>query len=321
VHDLIRELPVHLQTKLRLVECAERGRSAPLNVLFEAARGDYFGFLDDDDILFSRHVSTLKRGVETHGIGPIFQTFAARRRTGVREKKPGPDDFGFRSSMTARGNIATYPYAVELIESAWITPFDPLTQQYANDIPNCCFFAPRSPIEQTNVRFRLDFDLAEDWEFLMRAAQLLKVVTLPEITAAINVRNNESNTVQNTDLQSAWAVAHRKRLDEQARRPLLLEGQVAHLLFRRHIEAAIERERLQGQFAAERERLQGQIAAQNRQDGALIEWAEGLERTLIETQQEHMRQTEWAQTLERQLQSPRRRRLLSLVKHAVRKPR
>ena len=318
LHDLIRELPVHLQKNVRLIECAERGRSAPLNALIESARGKYFGLLDDDDILFSRHVSTLERGTESHGFGPIFQTFAARRRVSVREKNPGPDDFGFRVQMAARNEIATYPYAVEMIEPAWITPFDPLRQQYENGIPNCCFLVPRSLIEQTNMRFRLDFDLAEDWEFLMRAAQLLRVVTLPEITAAINVRNNASNTVQNADLQPGWAVAHRKRLDEQAARPILLDGCIAHELFRRHMETAIEREQTameREQTAVEHER---QLAARDRRDEELIAWAQGLEQTLTATQHEYRRQAAWAQDLERRLQSRQWGRLRSLVRRVGR---
>ncbi len=334
LHDLIRELPIHLQSKIRLIECAKQGRSAPLNALIEAARGDYFGFLDDDDLLFARHVSTLRRGVETHGIGPIFQTFAARRRTSVRKKKLTPHDFSFPAQGTAAApsDGVTYPYAVESIESAWIAPYDPLTQQYANDIPNCCFLVPRLLIEQTNMRFRLDYDLAEDWEFLMRAAQFLKVVTLPEITAAINVRNNESNTVQNADLQPGWAVAHRKRLDEQAKRPILLDGHIARLLFRRHIETTIKREQLEEQVSAQ---IAVQIAAQAAQAAQatqaaqaatqtpehqrLNEWAHGLERTLIATQQEHERLSAWAQNLEQQVQSRRRGGPLSLVRRVVRK--
>lgn len=328
LRDLMRELPVHLQTKIRLIKCAEQGRSAPLNALVEAARGDYFGFLDDDDLLFARHVSTLKRGVETHGIGPIFQTFAARRRTSVRKKKPAPDDFSFEAqgNTVAQGDVVTYPYAVESIESAWIAPYDPLTQQYANDIPNCCFLVPRLLVEQTNMRFRLDFDLAEDWEFLMRAAQFLKVVTLPEITAAVNVRNNESNTVQNADLQPGWAVAHRRRLDEQAKRPILLDGHIARLLFRRHIETAIKREQLEGQVAAHATQMAAQMttqmttqAAQIAENERLIAWAHDLERTLAETQQEFQRQTAWARDLEQQVQSRGRGGPLSLVRRIMRR--
>jgi len=331
VRELITTLPISLQARIRMIVCTGMGRSAPLNQLIESARGDYFGFLDDDDLLFSRHVSTLKKGIEKHGTGPIFQVFAARRSVSVRREKRTLKDFGFdpRELASAQNRPAvTYPYSTDMIEPTWIMPYDPITQQYANDIPNCCFLVPRALITQTNMRFRLDFELAEDWEFLMRASQFLKLVTLPEITTAINVRNNESNTVQNAELQPGWVVAHRKRLNEQTKRPLLLEGRSAYLIFRRHIETTIKREQVEEQLTAQYAAQNAQTAALNAQATALhaenqrlIEWAHGLERTLAETQQEFQRQTAWARELEQHVQSRRRRGPFSLVRRIVRRMR
>lgn len=291
VQYLIDTLPVQLRAKIRIVTCAGEGRSVPLNAIIEAARGEYFGFLDDDDLLFPRHVAMLRTGVEKHGVGPIFQTFAARRRVSVREAKPKKREFGFRS-RTAPGSRppVTYPYTTDLIEPAWVIPYDPISQQYNNDIPNCCFLVPRTLIEQTNLRFRLDFDLAEDWEFLMRASQLLKVVTLPEITAAINVRNNESNTVQNAELQPGWVSAHRKRLDEQEKRPLLVDGRIARLLFRRHIETEIRREQVE-------ERLH----AKEREVASHDEAYRALEREYRRMEEDRERLVAWARSLEEAL--------------------
>ncbi len=291
VQYLIDTLPVQLRAKIRVITCTGEGRSVPLNAIIEAARGAYFGFLDDDDLLFPQHVAMLKKGVEKHGVGPIFQTFAARRRVSVREEKPKKREFGFRS-RTAPGSRppVTYPYSTDLIEPAWVIPYDPISQQYNNDIPNCCFLVPRTLIEQTNLRFRLDFDLAEDWEFLMRASQFLKVVTMPEITAAINVRNNESNTVQNAELQPGWVSAHRKRLDEQAKRPLLVEGRIARLLFRRHIETEIRREQVE-------ERLH----AKEREAASLDEAHRSLEREFHRMEVDREQLVAWARSLEEAL--------------------
>lgn len=288
LQHLIDTLPVQLRAKIRLITCADEGRSAPLNAIVAAARGTYFGFLDDDDLLFPRHVAMLAKGVAEHGVGPIFQTFAARRRISVREERPKKREFGFRiRSVPDSRPPVTYPYTTEMIEPAWVTPYDPISQQYNNDIPNCCFLVPRALVEQTNLRFRLDFDLAEDWEYLMRAAQFLKVVTLPEITAAINVRNNESNTVQNAELQPGWVAAHRKRLDEQAKRPLLVEGRIARLLFRRHIETEIRREQVEERLHAKEREMAGLDAAYRSLEREyrrleadreqLIAWAHSLE--------------------------------------------
>jgi glycosyltransferase involved in cell wall biosynthesis len=300
VQYILDTLPVQFRARVRMITCTEPGRSAPLNAIVEAAHGQYFGFLDDDDLLFPTHVSTLAQGVAEHGIGPIFQTFAARRRISVREEKPKKRRFGFRPrTLSVMQTPVTYPYTTEVIEPAWITPYDPVTQQYNNDIPNCCFLVPHQLIDQTNLRFRTEFDLAEDWEFLMRASSFLKVITLPEVTAAINVRNNESNTVQNAELQPLWVAVHRKRLDEQASRPLLLEGRSAHLLFRKHIETEIRREQIEAHVAA----LNSSLAAFSNNRHELAMWAQGLEDRLIAVQGEYQRLSAWAQDLERRVQS------------------
>lgn len=315
VHYLIDTLPVQFRAKIRLITCTGEGRSVPLNAIIAAARGAYFGFLDDDDLLFPRHVAMLKKGVEEHGVGPIFQTFAAIRRVTVRETKLTKRAFGFRPRALRESQPpVTYPYTAEAIEPRWTIAYDPIVQQYNNDIPNCCFLVPRALIEQTNLRFRLDFDLAEDWEFLMRAAQFLKVVTLPEITAAINVRNNESNTVQNAELQPGWVSAHRKRLDEQAKRPLLVEGRIARLLFRRHIETEIRREQVEERLHA-KERELADLRADAHEQRALLErdrdalraWAQELERRLIEIQRDHQAISQWAQEMDARLRGGRRR--------------
>ena len=58
--------------------------------------------------------------------------------------------------------------------------------------------------EQTSLRFRNDFEYGEDWQFWMEASQLLRIVTLPEVTGVQNVRTNGTNTVGNEELQPEW---------------------------------------------------------------------------------------------------------------------
>ena len=296
LRDLFETLPARLQAKIRMIECIESGRSAPLNALVDAAHGTYLGFLDDDDLLFPRHVSTLQRGVEAYGVSPIYQVYGARRTISVRKaKKEQHKEFGFAPERPTNGRdfpSQTYPYATDRIQPYWIVPYSPVTQQYRNDIPNCCMLLPRTLFEQTNLRFRVDFELAEDWEFLMRASHFLHVVTLPEITTAINVRDNDSNTVQKEDLRPGWFVAHSKRLDEQAKRPILLEGRTARLLYRTEVETQTRRDEVVREAEAMRsEHLE------------LRDWAHNLEKSLQEARAEHEKLLAWARGLEQHAQS------------------
>ncbi|MHB8646324.1 MAG: methyltransferase domain-containing protein [Thermomicrobiales bacterium] len=256
VRDLVSSLPVALRRRIRMIVCTGVGRSAPLNALFEDARGAYLTVLDDDDLLFPRHVSTIAKGVEQYGIGPMFQTFAVQRMVDVRKEKPRSPEFGFTaiSALEPKRPTATYPYTVESIEMLWAKPFDPLKQQYANAVHVSCFIIPKRLIEQTHLRFRNDFDYGEDWQFWMEASQVLNVVTLPEITGVQNVRTNGTNTVGNTDLQPEWITAHKRRFAVQEEHPLILDGRTAQLIYRRHIEETTKKADMDFRLAeAERE--------------------------------------------------------------------
>jgi 2-polyprenyl-3-methyl-5-hydroxy-6-metoxy-1,4-benzoquinol methylase len=242
MYRAIDKLPVEFRPKIRVIICNGEGRSAPLNTLLEAAEGEYLSFLDDDDLLFPRHISVIKKAVEEHGKNNMFQTFAAQRKVRVLEHKKS--DYGFNEAtvLEPRPPKPTFPYTVEAIEPTWTTPFNPLTQQYGNSVPITCFIMPRKLVEQTNLRFRTDFEVSEDWEFWMRVSQFLKVTTLPEITAAINLRTNGTNTVGHEELSPAWQIHHKKRLEWQAQHPLILDGRTAGLLYRQHIRDLIKQE-------------------------------------------------------------------------------
>ena len=67
----------------------------------------------------------------------------------------------------------------------WDRPFEPIEQHHHNLVPICCMAVPTRLIRQTGLRFRLDLDVGEDWDFWMSAAQLLRVVVLPEVTAIV----------------------------------------------------------------------------------------------------------------------------------------
>ena len=54
--------------------------------VFGEARGEYLTILDDDDLLFPRHISMIEKGVEKYGVGPMFQSFAVQRQLDVRQE-------------------------------------------------------------------------------------------------------------------------------------------------------------------------------------------------------------------------------------------
>lgn len=304
VNDVISAVPVELRRAIRVIVCTGTGRSAPLNQLVEDARGEYLSILDDDDLLFPRHVSTIKKGVETYGIGPMFQTFAVQRMLDVREEKPRSPQFGFTATSVLAQNRrdVTYPYTVQSIEMMWARPFDPLKQQYANAVHVSCFAIPKRLIEQTRLRFRNDFEYGEDWQFWMEASQILKVVTLPEITGVQNVRTNGTNTVGNTELQPEWISSHKKRFAVQEKHPLILDGRVARLIYRRHLDETAKKAEMDYHHSMtlkEYETLDAEY--------------EKVQREYFRLRAAYEEQSAWARSLERQIQSPQRRGLARRV--------
>lgn len=300
VKNVISTVPVALRRAVRVIVCGGMGRSAPLNQLFEEARGDYLTILDDDDLLFPRHVSTVKKGVGIHGIGPMFQTFAVQRQLDVRKEKERSPEFGFKRDTTLepKRTTETYPYTVRSIELLWARPFDPLKQQYSNAVHVSNFIVPKGLVEQTSLRFRDDFEYGEDWQFWMEASQILKIVTLPEITGVQNVRTNGTNTVGNEELQPEWISSHRKRFAIQETHPLILDGRTARLIYRRHIEERAATERRLFEMQAENDRI---------------------DREYQRVRQAYKEQGDWARDMEMRLQSRQGGLVRRIIRRALKR--
>jgi hypothetical protein len=80
-------------------------------------------------------------------------------------------------------------------------------------------------VQQTRLRFRTDVDVAEEWTFWMEAMQLLRVVTLPEITAVVNHWNDSSsNAMLRPDLAAVWRNVRDTRHADAGEVPVLLDG-------------------------------------------------------------------------------------------------
>jgi glycosyltransferase involved in cell wall biosynthesis len=211
VERLLGQLPAPLRRKVRLIACDGEGRGAPLNTLLEAAEGRYASFLDDDDLLLEHHVETLVGGVREHGEHVLFQTFAAQRLI-----DPVP-----------AGGAPAYPYTTVAMSIPWNRPFDPIAEHHHNLVPICCMAVPTRLIRETDLRFRLDLEVGEDWDFWMGASQVLRVVVLPEVTTVVNHWNDAtSNAMRRPDVALLWQQVRDARHRDHAAVPLLLDGSV-----------------------------------------------------------------------------------------------
>lgn len=157
----------------RLIENEKNlGTTPSANVGLRAARGEYAGLLDDDDMLFPDHVARLANALERSGAAAAN----AHAITCYLELTPFSD-------------YAVYGYRVALarhIDRSDIYVRDPI--------------APMSMLMRRSVLNRLggfdeSVDFAEDWELWIRIAEHYDVLYVPFVTGIYSVRTDATNTV------------------------------------------------------------------------------------------------------------------------------
>ena len=148
------------------------GTTPSANVGLRAARGEYVGLLDDDDMLFPDHVARLADALERAGGGAAN----SHAITCYLELTPFSD-------------YAVYGYRVALarhVDRSDIYVRDPI--------------APMSMLMRRSVLERLGgFEesvvFAEDWELWIRIAEHYDVLYVPFVTGIYAVRTDATNTV------------------------------------------------------------------------------------------------------------------------------
>lgn len=190
VRDLVRDL--HLPFPYQVIEFKEnRGRSESANYGLDHANGQYIGFIDDDDIFYAFHVSTLVRTMMQSKAKVAYSDalLAKQVRCPFNEKL-----------------YSTIELTLALSES-----FDFQNLLEANYIPILCALFDRCCIED-GTRFDTCMDVLEDWDFWIRLAQKHDFLHVREITCEYRHRVDGSNTVGQLEHIWQWS---RNRIKEK----------------------------------------------------------------------------------------------------------
>jgi glycosyltransferase involved in cell wall biosynthesis len=150
---------------VRIVRVEGAGRARPLNVGVRQARGAYVAVLDDDDIAFAHWVEEFHRAA-SEGPGSVVRAVVAEQ---LVEWVP----WGSSSGYTTRES-ASIPFP---------TRFDLWEHMFEDPSPFSGYAFPRSCFTDMGVRFDETLEVAEGWDFILRAALLCGVTSCSDVTS------------------------------------------------------------------------------------------------------------------------------------------
>ncbi|QWZ07220.1 methyltransferase domain-containing protein [Nocardioides panacis] len=203
VEQVIADQPPGLRSRIRLLLLDHGRRSSPLNLALAEARGRYVGIFDDDDIVMGHWVESFA-AAERQTPGRILRGVTLRQDVAVAHVRALP---GVR--------------AVSSPDSIYTQDFSLTEHLAANQSPPIGWVFPRSLYLDFGIKFEESMTTTEDWEFLLRAAEIAGVADIPRVLAIYHIwRDRESSRTlhpQDEWLQNQQEIE--RRIDSQ---PFLL---------------------------------------------------------------------------------------------------
>ncbi|WP_158647817.1 methyltransferase domain-containing protein [Nocardioides houyundeii] len=203
VERIVEDQPPHLRSRLRLLLLDEGGRSAPINLGLRHAHGRYVAVFDDDDLVLAHWVEAF-RTAEQDSPGRILRGVALRQRATLSQ---------------VRG--AAGVKALDAPEAIFDREFSLAHHLVANQTPLFAFAFPRSLHVDLGLEFDDSLSTTEDWQFLLRAAQLSGVTDVGRTVAVYQwwPLGESSRTLHSSEEWSQNRAAIDRLIDS---RPLLL---------------------------------------------------------------------------------------------------
>jgi SAM-dependent methyltransferase len=154
---------LRLRTSLTVVDYGTR--ATLLNIGFARARGEYVAVLDDDDLVFGHWVESFVKLAEKNN-GTILRSVAAAQDAG-------------RVSVRGKGGIR----ALSEMRMIFDNEFSYVVHLLSNRSPLMTLAFPIGVYRDMGVRFDESLTTTEDWDYLLRAAQITGVSDSLELTA------------------------------------------------------------------------------------------------------------------------------------------
>ncbi|MCZ2721348.1 glycosyltransferase [Marinomonas sp. 15G1-11] len=177
---------------LQLIELDTNvGRTAAANKGLDHAKGDFLCFLDDDDYWLPHHLDTL--------VEPLS----------LASQSPSDNAVGMVYGSTRAVNVDHE--GTEHPLSVFETPFNSLQLLKNNFIPIMSALFLRRWVDE-GVRFDLQFDLFEDWDFWLQIHQKCQFKHIPAVTSVYRLHEAASGVHDHTLANNAALCIYQKWL-------------------------------------------------------------------------------------------------------------
>jgi glycosyltransferase involved in cell wall biosynthesis/SAM-dependent methyltransferase len=194
-------------SRVEVIPVKDGGRSRPLNVGLQRSAGRYVAFLDDDDLVTGDWVERFRTGAE-NSPGTIVRSITLNQSI----HRSGRPDMAYE----VRSGL----------QHCYAPTFDLAVHFFTNQSPICSYAVPRSALNAFNLRFDESLPVTEDWEFLLRAAQITGVCDTGHVTSIYRRWVSDDCSSSTVD-GSVWEGVRRSIIHRFDQAPILLPAQSA----------------------------------------------------------------------------------------------
>ena len=158
VQQIIDQQEEELKNKIRYIALDYGNRTAPLNVGFAKAWGEYIVTLDDDDIVLDNWVEEFKNASEKFN-GEVLYNYTLAQNWSVLDK----------------GDYLGGLRAESAFDTQFCHDYNAVNQIELNKCPPVGLAYPASAFQQLGIIFDESLATTEDWDYLMRVAYVCGV--------------------------------------------------------------------------------------------------------------------------------------------------